>query len=72
MNGREWLARRMDERGMSYTRYDNSFPWIEDFPNAQKMFNGMLKTDWPKSLASAARQVHPAHASMFHGLGVHC
>jgi len=26
MNGREWLAHRMDEAGMDYQRYDNSFP----------------------------------------------
>lgn len=71
MNGREWLARRMDEQGMSYTRYDNSFPWIKDFPKAQKMFDGMLKTDWPKVLDAAARQVHPAHGAMFRGLGFH-
>jgi hypothetical protein len=71
MNGREWLARRMDEKGMAYTRYDNSFPWIEDFPKAQKMFDAMHKTDWPKMLDAAARQVHPAHAAMFRGLGFH-
>ncbi len=71
INGREWLARRMDEQGMSYTRYDNSFPWIADFPKAQKMFDAMLKTDWPKALAAAARQVHPAHDAMFRGLGFH-
>ena len=71
MNGREWLARRMNEKGMSYTRYDNSFPWIEDFPRAQKMFDAMHKTDWPKTLDAAARQVHPAHAAMFRGLGFH-
>ena len=68
MNGREWLARRMDEQRMSYTRYDNSFPWIESFPKAQKMFGRLLKTDWPRTLAAAARQVHPAHATMFRGL----
>jgi len=71
MNGREWLARRLDEQGVSYTRYDNSFPWIEDFPKAQTMFDGLLKTDWPKALQAAARQVHPAHARMFRGLGFH-
>ncbi len=71
MNGREWLARRMDEKGMSYTRYDNSFPRIEDFAKAQKMLDGMQKTDWPKVLDAAARQVHPAHAAMFRGLGFH-
>jgi hypothetical protein len=69
MNGREWLSRRMDQQGMAYTRYDNSFPWIEDFPKAQKMFDALQKTDWPKALDTAARQVHPAHARMFAGLG---
>ncbi len=69
MNGREWLARRMDEKGMAYTRYDNSFPWIEDFPKSQHMFDAMHRTEWPKVLDAAARQVHPAHAAMFRGLG---
>lgn len=71
MNGREWLARRMDEKGVSFTPYDNSFPWIEDFRKAQKMFDRMLKIDWPRALAAAASQVHPAHAAMFRGLGFH-
>jgi hypothetical protein len=69
MNGREWLARRLDERGMSYTRYDNSFPWIENFSQAQKIFDRMHKTRWAEVLKVAARQVHPAHAAMFRGLG---
>lgn len=69
MNGREWLARRLDEKGMSYTRFDNSFPWIEDFAKAQKMLHGMHNTHWTKVLDAAARQVHPAHAAMFRGLG---
>ena len=71
LNGREWLARRLDDHGLSYTRYDNSFPWIEDFPQAQTMFDGLLQTDWPQTLAAAARQVHPAHSRMFRGLGFH-
>jgi hypothetical protein len=69
LNGHEWLARRLDEHGLSYTRYDNSFPWIEDFPRAQKLFDGLLRIDWPKALRAAARQVHPAHGVMFRGLG---
>lgn len=71
VNGREWLARRMDEKGMAYTRYDNSFPWIEDFPKAQKLFDRLHKTHWPKALRAAAHQVHPAHYAMFRGLGLH-
>jgi hypothetical protein len=68
VNGREWLARRLGERGMAYTRYDNSFTRLADFAKAQKMFDAMLRIDWPKVLAAAARQVHPAHATMFRGL----
>jgi hypothetical protein len=71
INGREWLAQRLDERGMSYRRYDNSFPWIDDFPKAQKLFDRLHKTRWPEVLDAAARQVHPAHATMFGGLGFH-
>jgi hypothetical protein len=26
MNGREWLARRMDREGLRYCRQDNCFP----------------------------------------------
>ncbi len=69
INGREWLSRRMDRQHMSYTRYDNSFPWIEDFPKAQKLFDRMQKINWSKALAVAGRQVHPAHGAMFRGLG---
>ena len=71
LNGREWLARRMDEKGMAYTRYDNSFPWIEDFPKAQRIFDRLQKTNWSKVLRAAAHQVHPAHYAMFRGLGFH-
>jgi hypothetical protein len=71
MNGREWLARHMDAKGTCYTRYDNSFPWIDDFPRAQRVFDGMHKIPWPRVLDAAARRVHPAHAAMFRGLGFH-
>lgn len=36
MNGREWLAQRMDQQGLAYRRDDNCFPWIADFPRAQE------------------------------------
>ena len=68
MNGREWLARRMDEARMRYQRYDNSFPWIDDFPKAQKLMDRMHAIAWPKVLDRVARRLNPAHASMFRGL----
>jgi hypothetical protein len=65
INGREWLARRMDEKRLAYRRYDNSFPWIEDFPRAQKLMAGLGRTSWPTHLNRLAMLLNPAHASMF-------
>ncbi len=61
----------MDEKGMAYTRYDNRFPWNEDFLEAQKMFDCMHQINWPKILDSVRRRIHPAHGVMFRGLGFH-
>jgi hypothetical protein len=68
MNGREWLARRMDEAGMDYQRYDNSFPWVDDFPKAQKLMDRMQAIRWPKVLDGVARRLNPAYGEMFRGL----
>lgn len=30
INGREWLARRLDQEGIRYSRQHNTFPWVQD------------------------------------------
>jgi hypothetical protein len=45
VNGREWLARRMDRRGLGYQREGNCFPQIDEFAAAQKEMNQMQRTD---------------------------
>jgi hypothetical protein len=42
LNGREWLARQMDQAGLAYARQDNCFPWIEDWPRAQELMDQQL------------------------------
>ena len=37
LNGREWLARQMDSKGIGYLRRDNCFLQISDFARAQKL-----------------------------------
>ena len=68
VNGREWLSRRMDEIGLSYKRYENSFPWIDDFAQAQTIMDRMLKINWPNVLDAVAKKLNPAHGRMFRGL----
>jgi len=58
MNGREWLARQMDAKRLGYTRADNCFPWIEDFPQAQKLADHQLRTNWPKHLNRLLHRVN--------------
>lgn len=65
LNGREWLARKMDKAGPKYERYDNSFPWIEDFPKAQRLMDGLLHQDWPRLLDRMGSLLNPKAERMF-------
>ncbi len=65
LNGREWLARTLDQIGMPYQRLDNCFPWVEDFVEAQRRMDQQLHTDWPALLATLAQPLIPHHAEIF-------
>ncbi len=65
LNGREWLARQMDQAGLDYLRRDNCFPWLQDFARAQQLMNAQLRTDWPALLDGIVQQLNPAHAGLF-------
>ena len=71
MNGREWLAHRMDQKGLGYRRQDNCFPWIADFEKAQDLMDQLHKTNWPEHLSRIARLLNPAHERMFAPFGLH-
>jgi len=67
LNGREWLARMMDQNKIRYRRDDNCFPWIEDIDQAQRLMNRQLRISWPQALARIARQLNPVHGRIFRG-----
>jgi hypothetical protein len=67
LNGREWLARMMDQKGIGYHRQDNCFTWIEALAQAQKLMNRQLRISWPQALARIVRRLNPAHGQMFRG-----
>jgi hypothetical protein len=69
LNGREWLARQMDRRGMACQRRENCFTWIEDVPRAQKWMNRLVRISWLGMLRRIARRLNPAHREMF-GVGM--
>jgi hypothetical protein len=65
LNGRDWLAQRMDRAGLRYERHDNCFPWIEDFTKAQRLMDELLRFRWPPYLDGLAKQLNPAAKTMF-------
>jgi hypothetical protein len=65
LNGREWLAQQMQAAGLHYLQHDNCFPWIANWPKAQRLMDRQLKTKWPKFLNGIARQLNPIHAQIF-------
>jgi hypothetical protein len=64
LNGREWLARQMDQVKMQYQRYDNCFGHVESFAQAQQLLEQQGKVRWPQLLDPIARQLNPVHAEM--------
>jgi len=60
MNGREWLARQMDQIGLRYRRRDNCFAWMEEWARAQQLLDEQLRTDWPGLLQRLLDQANPA------------
>ena len=65
LNGREWLARQMDQAGLRYVRQDNCFPWIEDFAEAQRLMDQQLSTHWAEELNGIAAMLNPIHEEIF-------
>jgi len=65
LNGREWLARQMDQMGLKYRQEGNCFVWIEDYEQAQKLMSRQLEMNWAGLLEGFARQLNPVHESIF-------
>jgi hypothetical protein len=59
VNGREWLARRMDQASLGYRRAENCFTALEDPQAAQALFDQMQQTDWPGQLNRLAEAANP-------------
>ena len=61
VNGREWLARQLDQAGIAYRRSDNKFLWIRDWDRAQALADAQLRVNWAQQLDRLQALVHPLH-----------
>lgn len=64
LNGRSFLARRMDEEGCGYTRHENSFPYIQSPEFAQCWLDELVNLNWAESLDEIALRLNPAHQEL--------
>lgn len=60
INGREWLARQLDARGVGYARHDNALCAVDDLALAQRLCDRFAHRRWPGVLNRFARRVNPA------------
>jgi hypothetical protein len=67
LNGREWLARQLDEEGIGYQRRDNCFTWVEDFARAQELADRQPRLHWEAELGRLLRRVLPPGGSWLPG-----
>ena len=59
LNGREYLARRLDRAGIGYCKEDNCFTHIDDLTKAQEMLDALTGRNWVHFLNALARRVNP-------------
>lgn len=59
INGREWLSRRLTDRGIGFEMYDNAFTRIDDLAAAQRISERLDHRRWPALLNVFARRLNP-------------
>lgn len=65
INGRDWLARQLQQAGVAYEQRDNCFVDVSDLAKAQQLLTSQLQTNWGEALDRLRQLVHPAHERMF-------
>jgi hypothetical protein len=59
INGREYISRQLDKRGIVNERYDNTFLSIADIKKAQKISDKMLTKNWGRTFDHFSSVVNP-------------
>ena len=59
VNGHEWLARKLSQRGIDFKKVDNAFIKLADFQRAAVCAKQFWRRDWPKFLDCLASRVNP-------------
>lgn len=58
LNGREYLSRLLKAEGISYSMYNNSFSYLEDFKKAQELADGILNKKLSSSFDGMVKKIN--------------
>ncbi len=58
LNGREYLSMLLKTEGISYSMYNNSFSYLEDFEKAQELANGTLNKKISSSFYGMVKKIN--------------
>lgn len=59
VNGREYLARRLERARIGFEKHDNCFTRVNDLKRAQEMLDDLVTRKWERFLNLLARRVNP-------------
>lgn len=59
INGKEYLKRQLQRKGIRYNSYNNSLTWVEDIKKSQSISDKFIEKKWHKVLDVLARRVNP-------------
>ena len=67
LNGHDWLARKLHDRGIPFQQRDNAFLNIGDFAKAQSFAHRFARKNWPRILSAFARRANPLMNDLLKG-----
>jgi hypothetical protein len=59
MNGRQWLYRQLEQRGVPFQRRNNLLLAVDDPALAQQLLDEQRRTDWPTLFGGLVRPLQP-------------
>jgi len=68
LNGRHWLERQLQQKGIGYVKDGNCFVRIDDMTSAQALLDGQLASDWSRMLTRLVLGTCPALGQVLHPL----
>jgi hypothetical protein len=66
LNGRLWLARQLEQRGIPYQRQRNLITAVADPGLAQQLLDEQARADWPALLQDLVQPLHPLWDFLHH------